>query len=436
MSAAPRLSRRNVLAGGLGAGALTALTGCGGGRASSSATTLNVWGGVPAESGPADLIAAFEQAHPEYTVNYTRFINDDRGNLKLDTALQGGVDIDVYITYPMESLALRSGSGMGLDLTDLVQAEPDFEPFLDTEAPKAFWQDGRITALATSRSPRFVLLNTAHLEAAGLEIPSEWTVEEFVAMSRELTTTDRVGCYRLPELPRIELGPDYWYTDNGESNFSHPAFVEHFALSRSLIEEGVLFPWTEVLARQLEVFQQNGFIAEEFSVWWTEPFSLRYLQDPEEYPHDFTVAAAPMPTVGPDSWNSGKFGDFLMINPKSTKQDLAWEFIRFYIQEGPPHLAPGGRIPTLGNIDDETVLTGLLGEDAEEWFDVDSFRRVLFSGNTELFVDTDLTAYPEIELAYQQQRDLCWLGERSPQAAIDSVDSQAQAAIDRFGEES
>src|SRR5690625_6835224 len=110
--AASRLSRRSLLAGGLASTALTALAGCGG-RAASPATTLNVWGGVPAESGPADLIAAFEEAHPEYTVNYTRFINDDRGNLKLDTALQGGVDIDVYITYPMESLALRSGSGMG-----------------------------------------------------------------------------------------------------------------------------------------------------------------------------------------------------------------------------------------------------------------------------------------------------------------------------------
>lgn len=431
VTAPPRtLTRRSVLAAGLGT---AALAGCGGGESTSSANTLNVWGGVAAESGPADLIAAFEEAHPEYTVNYTWFINDDRGNLKLDTALQGGVDIDVYFTYPMESMALRTDSGMALDLTDRVQAEPGFEPFLDTTAPSAFWQNGRITALATIREPNLILINQAHLDAAGLQVPTAWTADEFVEVARTLTTERHYGCYALPDFPRIELGADYWYNSEGGSNFSHPAFIEQLTQSRSLIEEGILFPWTEVLARQLDVWQHNVFIGEEFSLWTTAPWTFHYLRDPEEYPHDFTVAAAPMPTLGPDSWNSGLFGNFIMINAKSTKQDLAWEFVKFWLTDGAIFLAPAGKMPTLPSVDDETMLTSLLGEDADEWFDVDSFRRVLFEAEPECVVDTNLTAYPDINLAWEQQRDVCWIGERSPEAAIDSVDSQAQAAIERFG---
>jgi multiple sugar transport system substrate-binding protein len=426
-------SRRHVLGGALGLGTLGALTACGQGTSTSSATTLNVWGGVPPESGPGALVEAFEAAHPEYTVVYTRFINDDRGNLKLDTALQGGVDIDVYFTYSMESMALRAGSGLALDVTDRVQAAPELEPFLDTEAPKAYWQDGRVSALATTREPNMVVANLDRLEAAGLELPTEWTVEEFVETARILTTDGAHGCYSMPDVPRIGLGPNFWFTPDGDSNFSDPLFVEHFTRSRDLISEGVLFPWTEVLARQLEAYQQNGFVSEEFALWVTAPFSLRYLYDATNYPHEFRAAAAPIPTSDAGSWNTGIFGNFVMINPNSTKHDLAWEFVRFWITEGSQFMAPGGKIPTLQNVDTDQMLASLLGPDAEDWFDVESFRRVLFDDEPELFVDTNLTAFPEITLANEQQRDVCWIGERSPEDAIASIDAQATAAIERYG---
>ena len=47
----------------------------------------------------------------------------------------------------------------------------------------------------------------------------------------------------------------------------------------------------------------------------------------------------------------------------------------------------------------------------------------------------ELTAYTEITQKYEQQRDVCWLLERSPEKAIDTVDKNAQALIDRFEED-
>ena len=185
-----------------------------------------------------------------------------------------------------------------------------------------------------------------------------------------------------------------------------------------MIREGQIFPWSQVLARQIEAYQQNNFIAEDFAIWGTAPFSLRFLNDPEEYPHDFLTSCAPMPTIDGADWNSGVYGNHIQINAKSPKQELAEEFVKFWILEGAADMAPGGKIPALDNVDPEVLLEAVLGEDMDTYFDVESFRRTLFENDPKLLTDTDLTAVAEITHAYEQQRDVCWLLERSPEQAI------------------
>lgn len=87
---------RRAFAGLAGAAAATALAGCASQDTSKDLDTLQVWGGVPPENGPQAVVDHFMEEHPDRNVTYTRFVNDDRGNLKVNTALQGGVDIDVY----------------------------------------------------------------------------------------------------------------------------------------------------------------------------------------------------------------------------------------------------------------------------------------------------------------------------------------------------
>lgn len=431
----PRLSRRRLLGGltaGVGAiGLGLGMSGCGA-QASGRSSALQVWSGVPAASGPGDLVRGFLDTHPGEDVGYTRFVNDARGNLKVDTALQGGVDIDVYFTYTTASLALRAGSGMTLDLTDRVRADPKLAPLLDDPAPRASVVDGRVVALATAREPAFVLVNEALREQARLALPRTWDVDEFRQTSRALTRDGVYGSYSIPDTARIALGANYWYTPDGEgSNFGDPAFLEWMQLGRSMIDEGSAYPWTEVLARQLNAYQQNPFLAEEFALWPTAPFNLRYLNNAATYPHDFKVAAAPMPTTARGTWNTGQYNNFVMINPRSTKIDLAWEFVRYWITDGAAALLKGGKIPALDVVPDETVLTGILGKEADRYFDVDSFRAAMFTDEPKLMTDTTLTAVPEIAQISSQQRDVCWIGERSPAEAVQTMLDQADAAIRR-----
>nr|WP_240929528.1 ABC transporter substrate-binding protein [Streptomyces coryli] len=414
----------------LGAAAGTAvLPGCSTDQGSRSAA-LQVWGGVPPESGPAAVVEAFQRKFPQHKVTYTRYVNDDRGNLKLDTALQGGVDIDVYFTYGLGPLALRAGSGLAADLTDQVRRAPELRPFLDTEQPRAYFDNGRVKGLATASVPSFVMFNEKLRRQAGVELPHEWTIEEYRATAKRLTTADTVGAYRVPDVARIALGPDYWY-DGDRSNFGDPHFEQEFRIGQEMIAEGSAFRWTEVLSRHLDVYQQNAFLGEEFHLWPTWPFNLRYLRDAKMYPHDFKVSFAPLPTVDGRDWNSGECGNFLMVNPKSPKQEVAWEFIKFYLTEGSGPMLSAGQLPSLSNLSEDQVISGMLGEEPERYFDVESFRRVVLDPKLKLATGTRLTAFPEIRLAEKQQRDLCWLGEKAPGPAIRDVRRVADAAIAR-----
>ncbi|MFC7465718.1 ABC transporter substrate-binding protein [Brachybacterium sp. GCM10030252] len=427
--------RRRSFAGLAGAAAAATLAGCASEDTSKDLNTLRVWGGVPPESGPQTLVDHFMEKHPDQHVTYTRFVNDDRGNLKLNTALQGGVDIDVFFTYDPANLAMRSGSGMASDVSDLVRSTPEFEPFLDTNEPKALFDGEAITALATTKEPNFLLLNESMRDEAGISLPEAWKLDEYLEAVRELAGPERYGTYKLPDLPRIELGPNYWYTEDGGSNFEHPAFLRHFDLTAQMIREGQIFPWSQVLARQIEAYQQNNFIAGDFAVWGTAPFSLRYLNDPENYPHDFLTSCAPMPTIDGAGWNSGVYGNHIQINAKSPKQEIAREFVKFWLLEGAADMAPGGKIPALDNVDPGIQLEGILGEDMESYFDVASFRHTLFDNGPKLLTDTNLTAVAEITHTYEQQRDVCWLLERTPERAITTIHADADALIERFRED-
>lgn len=423
-----RFSRREVLAGIGAATAAAVVPACAGGGVRSS--VLQVWGGVPAASGPAAVVEAFQQKFPQYKVNYTRFVNDARGNLKLDTALQGGLDIDVYFTYTQASMALRAGSGLAADLTDRIKQEPQLLPFLDTVEPRAYIDNGKVKALASAREPNFVLFNEKLRQRAGVELPRQWTIDDYRATARKLTRDDTIGAYTIPDVARIALGPNYWY-DGDRSNFGEPHFEQGFRLGQEMIAEGSAFPWTEVLSRHLDAYQQNSFLGEEFHLWPTAPFNLRYLYDAKKYPHDFKVSFAPPPTVDGKDWNGGSYSNFVMINPKSPKADAAWEFVKFWLTEGSTPMLKAGKLPTLGNVTDDQVITGMLGKDPDKFFDVESFRRVVLDADPKLATDTRLTAFPEISLAVKQQRDLCWLGELDPGAAIHEVRRLADAAIAR-----
>lgn len=427
-----RLDRRTFLAAASTAASVGLLTSCSSSKQTSPSSTLNVWSGTPAESGPGDVIAAFKKVHPDVTVNFTQFTNDERGNLKVSTALTGGADIDVYFSYNPGDVGMRADSGLAADLTDLVRQDTKLSSFADKGNPKGYWHDTRLYSLASGATPELVFINLDRLNRAGITIPRTWTLDEFVDVATELTHGDSYGVYQLPDRGRIVYGPTCWYKSDGQSNLDNSVFERNLAANRKLIEAGVCYPWTEVLSRNLASYQQNYFIQGGFALWVVGTWALRYMADSDNYPHDFRVGLAPLPVMPEGGgWNTGSYGDQIMINPASKKQALAWEFARFWILEGSKFMVRGGKIPSVNNMTTSSKLKSLLGKDPDRWYDSDSVRWSMFDHAPKIGIEKNLTAYAEIDQSYKQQRDLCWIGEKSPQQAAHTVDRQARSAISR-----
>lgn len=422
-------SRRQVLAGLAGLAVAGATGGCA--KSSSSGGVLNVWGGVPAENGPKDLFAAFEKKFPGTKVVYTRYVNDDPGNLKLDTALQGGAPIDIFFSYGANRVSQRVAAKLPLDITERATAEKAFAPLVDKANPRTYRFDDRIYSLSTTRSPVVVLINQTMLEKAGATLPTHWTIDEFHQLARKLSGDGVYGAFTIPDTARIILGRNHWFKPDGSaSNFDDPAFRQEMDLHLAMIRDRSALPWDKVLSQHLQLYQQNSFLSGKFALWVTSPFSLRFISDLQEYPHDFKVACAPQPT-GPngEDWNTGTYEDNVHISAKSKNVDGAWDFVKFWLTDGAKYMVRAGKIPILPVVEEQDAVAKLLGDNRDTLYDVDSFREVLFTQQAKIPVDTLLIADQQINTTLLSTSDRCLLGEISTDEWVRTVKSQADAAI-------
>ncbi|WP_327640607.1 extracellular solute-binding protein [Kribbella sp. NBC_00482] len=436
-------SRRTFLgaaAGALAAAGLPSLTGCakdsGGSNAGGSGSgsgVINVWGGVPAANGPQKLIDAFQQANPKIKVNYTQFVNDAGGNLKLDTALQGGAPIDVFFTYAFENVAKRSASKQLLDLTGLVKGDSGLQKLASPEFTPAV--DGKVFCLPTAAEPGVVFINKTMLEAAGIEVPTQWTVEEYHEIARKLSANKVRGSFASPKVAIPALGADAVYTADGKANFTNPAWLAEAKLTEAMAKDGSAFPEKQVISQQLQAYSQNVFLGGQAVLWTTAAFSLRYVNNAEQYPHDFITTFAPLPTpVGvKDAWNTGAYDNFISIAQKSKKQDAAWTFVRFWLGDGAKFLLPAGKVsPTSPDTTDQLV-SGLLGAEPEKRYDVEAFKSVYFSPSIKMGVPKVFAGAAEIASAQTKVTQQLRLGQITAEQWTSTMQQQATAAIGKSG---
>lgn len=433
------LSRRRLLAGAAGLGAAALLPACGNGDGSSDngAVTLNVWGGVPPESGPSALFDAFTAKYPNIKVNYTRYVNDDQGNLKLDTALQGGLDIDVVVSYARSALAKRVEAGLLTDLTDRLAGDPVLKVFAPGAEPASnnFFDD-KAYSVPASRSVETVLANKSLLDKAGITVPADWTTADFRGIAKQLSGNGVYGCLIPPDLARQQIGPDFTYKAGGrESNFDHPAFRENFRLRLDMMAEKSAVPMTEIIAQKWDTFAQTPFLTGKVAMWVSQPFVVRYIKDAKEYPHDFKTVLLPLPAPqkGVPFWNTGGYGDNVAITKKSGHQDAAFKLLQFWLGEGAAQMVPGGRLPSLPGGDTAKLAADLGGPDAAKLFDTRSLATSLLSSDARIPVDTIQKAHAEISTIVNGLNQRVLLGNISLDEWARTAKEQCDAAIKKAG---
>ncbi|HEY4391938.1 MAG TPA: extracellular solute-binding protein [Paenibacillus sp.] len=374
-----------------------ALAGCGGkggsnqmeGTNSPGASTANndpikltLWGAVPSENGPQEVVDNWNKQNPDIQVEYVRFVNDDAGNLKLDTALISSQPVDMYVNYDYSLYEKRIKAGNALDLSKLT----DYDVDAKMGEGAALWTvDDKYYGLPTQKGLSFVWLNKDMLDAKGLPIPTEWGLDEFRDYAAKLKSDHVWGLaqsdyyFNVPINGSMQKHSLQLTKADGTSAFDNPLTVKTLQVySDMMFTDKSLMPHAEQITSKPALDQM--FVKGETAMLFSTNQIFRTTNNIQEFPRTFKVAAAPAPKVNKDQAdyiNAGGLGDVISINPSTKHQEAAWKFIKWYADEGMLPMAAGGRVPSSKDFPvDEAVA--LMFKGVEDTYDLDSIKRVMF----------------------------------------------------------
>ncbi len=406
---------------------------------------LRMWGGVPPEAGPQAACDAFNEQFKDQgiQVEYERFVNDVTGNLKLETNLQAGSGIDLYVTYSMDGLHKRADGNMALDLTPYLERDGFDIVSYAGEMAESFYVNGKPYSLPTKLDKYGIVINKDMFDAAGIEIPTSWTFDEFREIAKKLTHgegQDKVYgmfwnsqqdlTYNLQYLVATTLGGDPMYLSETETSFTDPVVLSSVKLIDSMMNEDLSSPThTDSVTQKLS--QEGTFLAGKAAMT-IGPWMVRSIKNTESYPHDFVTAFAPYPVYSREDakYTQGGYGDHVCINPKSEHLDEAWTFLKWYATEGMLYVAEGGRVPAFNTYDPAEVTAAFL-KGGEHLLDAESTERVLITPADNYAVPSITNHIAEVKQVYIEEMENILIDEKTPEQGMQDAKTRADAILNK-----
>ncbi|MDF2648952.1 MAG: transporter substrate-binding protein [Paenibacillus sp.] len=394
---------------------------------------LKWWGGVPEESGPGDVVLAWNKQNPDIQVEYVRYVNDDAGNTKLDTALLSQSDApDIVVSHSDTALSKRHKAGMLEPLDEFIDKQKfNVASIIGIENINKF--DGKVYYLPGSTGMNGVLFNKNALDEIGEKVPTSWTWNDFAVLATKLNKPDRKGAFVSPSFDPIATYVlsmskpiDPFFSSDGMSNFNHPAVQKGLELQKDLQDKGVMVKWSEAIANKLS--PQNELLTNKAAMVYGGTYMVRYLKDLKSFPRDFVVAFAPEPQFEKGTnINLAGLGDFMSINKLSPNKDASFKFIAWYLTEGNMHLVSGGRIPSNKTADMEKLTAQLIGETNNK-IDQESLKNLL-KGNYTFVKRTNVKALPELNKIFKEEAEKFMMNVQPLDQTMSKLKSRADEVI-------
>jgi ABC-type glycerol-3-phosphate transport system substrate-binding protein len=294
-----------------------------------SPVTLNYVGAAYPAKALEPVIAAFEKAHPNITIEYQEIPQDQLNNV-LSSRLDGS-DIDVF-DVDMPRVAAYNARGW---LTDVSPAFGDLSDQLDKASLDATTVDGKLVGMPLQTSEQLLYFNKTLLKKAGIEEPSAdpnarmtWEDVEAAARKAQADGDAKTGLlfdqidtyYQLQPLP-MSAGGSAGATgdDNLEPDVSSPEWVKAMSWYGQLFAD-------KVSPRGVKGSETPGLFAAgdvAFYVggpWWGPQFE-------GEKDLDFGVAAHPYFEGGKPFTPTGAWA--LGLNKNSKNVEAAEIFMKF-----------------------------------------------------------------------------------------------------------
>lgn len=268
----------------------------------------------------------YMKANPNVEVKLSTIANDDYDD-KIKVMLSGGADIDVFWVRGGARVRQMANSGAVLPLDDLMAAnDVDFSVY--GQIGDAYKTGGKTYALCTTKSCWLLWYNKDLFDAAGVEIPTDITWDEYADLCQQLNKDGLRGGIAINWILNTGAAAanEYLVDEDLEktkeyAKFLHRIYVEDKS-NLSIEEMSGSFDVNGVFAEGETYMMINGD--------WT--FMLFPNADPQ-----FEWGAVPLPH-NPDIPVNSTVGSSAAycINAQSKNPDAAFDFIKFccYSDEG------------------------------------------------------------------------------------------------------
>ena len=306
---------------------------------------------------------AFEASHPGVIIEYVDVASQDYA-VKTTTMLEGGDTSDVFMIKEIDNLINWQAQGFAapLDTTGY-----DMSGFVGTEVNYAV--DGVQYAIPF-RSDFWVLFYNKDLfDAAGVELPTnDMTWDQYAELAKKLTDKDK-GVYGTHYHTWLSAVVNWAVCDgvNTLADKNYDDLLYFYKLYQDLEDSGACMSFADLKASGLHYSAAfaNGNVAMMPMGYWYVSTLIQKINDGEcsfnwgitAVPHAEGVAAG------------SSFGNLTgaMINAKSEKKDLAWEYISWLGgEEGAKATAAVGARPAWVSEDVATAMSSVEGFPADE----------------------------------------------------------------------
>ena len=288
--------------------------------------------------------AEYTSRHPNVTIEVVQIPGADF-NVKVDTTILSGEQLDVTYFNNMTLYAPRALQGEFFPLDDLMAAEGI--SLSDVYSIDATVDDGKVYALPGDVKWWIVWLNMDDLEKAGLEAPPlDWTWDDYREYARKLTWGEGADKhygslwnswdhYNVLEAYNLIDGNPYLKKD-GSHNLDHPAFRSSLELRYNLEQvDKTQLPLSEMLAMQLDY--RSVFLSGRASMLVMATNIIPQIAQTEDFPHEFrtTFAPLPMPAGGREGYTYAD-NRFYSIGATTVSPEESYKYMRYFTTEGIP----------------------------------------------------------------------------------------------------
>ena len=292
-------------------------------------TTILVWDYYGEATPIKPLIAPFEAANPDITVQYEA-LDWDTTLEKLNVVMTGGTPPDVT-TIDMTWLPTFASLGAFTDLKSLSGGQLNGTSWENSYTPgglDAITYNGQILAALYDFDVYALYYRADLFQQKGIAVPTNW--DELMTAATQLAEGDK---YLYEFDPDTFHGSQWIYenggtllnADNTKAAFNSPEGVQAIEFYKSLLDTGVAIDWSADQGERIQGVKDG-----RIGMFSDGPYYMGILKSAApEMSGQWAVATHPYST-GPSSYLGGTG---LVIPANSQNKDAAWRFIEFAMQQ-------------------------------------------------------------------------------------------------------